>query len=85
MAAPTKAELLELIECQKDTIAIQAKTIVSQQGEMTNAVEQITQICEGMKAIAENNSQTRAMVEEVKEEIKAAGEREYPIVPGFWN
>lgn len=81
MAAPTKAELLELIDCQKETIAIQAKTIVEQKTEITHATEQITAICEGLVTIAENNSQTRAMVEEVS----AAIQRDQPIADGWWN
>jgi methyl-accepting chemotaxis protein len=81
MSAPTKAELLDLIESQKETIGIQARTIVHQKEEITNASQQITQICEGMKTIAESNAQTRAMVEEVEASIQ----RDYPIVEGFWN
>lgn len=71
-AAPTKSELLIQIECQKETIAQQAKTIENQSAEITNAAEQITAICDGMKTIAESNAQTRTMVEEVTEKVSNA-------------
>jgi hypothetical protein len=86
--AATKAQLQEqanqligLVDELKETIEIQAKTIVHQHGELTNAATQITQICEGMSAIADSNAQTKSMVEEVKDSMS----RDWPIVPGFWN
>jgi methyl-accepting chemotaxis protein len=81
MSAPTKAELLDLIESQKETIGIQARTIDHQNAEITNASQQITAICEGLAAAVEANAQTRAMVEEVEASIQ----RDYPIAEGFWN
>jgi hypothetical protein len=74
MSAPTKAELLDLIESQKETIA-------TLNAEITNASEQITAICDGLVTIAENNAQTRSMVEEVS----AAIQRDQPLADGWWN
>jgi uncharacterized coiled-coil protein SlyX len=77
----TKAELLAQNEDLWERVIGYEQTIAAQENELTHATEQITQICEGMGAIAESNAQTRAMVEEVEASIQ----RNYPIVPGFWN
>jgi vacuolar-type H+-ATPase subunit D/Vma8 len=63
------------------TIGIQARTIVAQQSEISDASQQITAICEGLVAVAESNAQTRTMVEEVEASIQ----REHPIADGWWN
>ena len=80
-AAPTKSQLLEVIETQKETIANQAKTIETQGAELTSAAEQITAICDGMKTIADNNALTRTMVHDVQDALN----REQPISEGWWN
>jgi DNA repair exonuclease SbcCD ATPase subunit len=77
----TKAELLAQNEDLWERVLGYEQTIAAQEGELTHASQQITQICEGMGTIAESNAQTRAMVEEVSDRL----EGKLPESPGWWN
>jgi hypothetical protein len=77
----TKAELLAQNEDLWERVLGYEQTIDHQQGEITNATQQITAICEGLNAAVESNAQTRAMVQDVSDKL----EGKPPQSPGWWN